>query len=151
MNPTPASNPPAHPSRAGLQRIDLAGPYRLPPDQEARLCAAAAELGWKTCVYRPENAAERTAWLAGLGQALGLPAHFGANFDALYDCLTDPEAIAAPGALLVLGGLAPLGADVDILIAVLQAASDTWREAGRPFWALLDAPGLDLDPLPRLG
>jgi hypothetical protein len=126
----------------------LAGPYRLPAGQEQPLSDTARALGWPVVVCRPQ-VGDRTAWLAGLARALALPAHFGGNFDALYDCLCDPLQWQGNGCLLVLGGLAPLGDDVDILIAVLQAASDELRERGFALWALLDAAGLDLDPPPR--
>ncbi len=136
--------------RKQLEDLALAGPHRLPPDSEAELMAAAMELGWPVTCHRPADAADTGAWLAALGRALHLPEHFGANFDALYDCLTDQELIGDAGRLLVLGNLAPLGEDVDILIAVLQAASDEWRDQGRALWTLLDDPRLDLDPLPKV-
>lgn len=132
-----------------LQNPDNAGPYRLPAGLEAELTGAASALEWPTATYRPTSASDTEQWLAGLGQQLGFPEYFGANFDALYDCLTDVEILNAPGQVLVLGNLTPLGEDVDILIAVLQAASDEWREQGRALWLLLDAPKLDLDPLPK--
>lgn len=132
-----------------LEDKTLSGPYRLPPGTEPEVTDAACNLGWPLVCYRPESAADTGAWLAGLGQSLGLPEHFGANFDALYDCLTDPELMSAQGQVLILGNLAPLGDEVDILIAVLQAASDEWREQDRALWVLLDAPRLDLDPLPK--
>jgi hypothetical protein len=126
----------------------LAGPYRLPAGQEAALVEAARALGWPVQVCRP-HVGDRDAWLAAVASALALPAHFGGNFDALYDCLCDPQQWQSGGCVLVLGGLDALGDDVDILIAVLQAASDELRERGFALWALLDAPHLDLDPLPR--
>ncbi|WP_303786137.1 barstar family protein [Azovibrio restrictus] len=139
-----------NPRRQQLEDLALAGPHRLPPGSESELVAAATALGWPVTCHRPADARNTEAWLAALGQALGLPAHFGANFDALYDCLTDPGVMAAPGHLLILGNLACLGEEVDILIAVLQAASDEWRDQGRALWPLLDDPRLDLDPLPRV-
>jgi len=132
-----------------LEDKTLSGPYRLPPGSESDITAAAHALGWPLISYRPESATDARTWLAGLGQALGFPEHFGANFDALYDCLTDPGVLNSQGQVLILGNLSPLGDEVDILIAVLQAASDEWRDQDRALWALLDAPRLDLDPLPR--
>lgn len=132
-----------------LQDIARAGPYRLPPGRETGLLASAASLGLQHLIYRPEGSPDTRAWLTGLGQTLSFPAHFGANFDALYDCLTDPDILSQPGLLLVLGNLTPLGEAVDILIAIFQAASDEWRDQERPLWVLFDAPDLDLDPLPK--
>ncbi|MDD3483228.1 barstar family protein [Azovibrio restrictus] len=136
-------------SHPPLQDTARAGPYRLPPDREAGLLASAASLGLQHLIYRPEGNQDIRTWLAGLGQTLGFPEHFGANFDALYDCLTDTEILPQPGLLLILGGLTSLGDAVDILIAIFQAASDEWRDHERPLWVLFDAPNLDLDPLPK--
>ena len=132
-----------------LSRPELAGPYRLPPARREALLAEAAALGYPLQVISPEKPASTAAWLRAFGETLGFPAHFGANFDALYDCLCDREIVALPACVLVIEQLAPLGeAGCDTLIAVLQAVADEWRAEGRLFWALFATPGLDLDPLP---
>jgi RNAse (barnase) inhibitor barstar len=78
-----------------------------------------------------------------------LPDYFGGNFDALYDCLCDPDCLPDESCVLFIGNTQALGEEgCDILIAVLQAVADDWRDQGRSFWALFDAPGLDLTPLP---
>lgn len=147
---SPAAPPPASPENfaARLARPERAGPYRLRPEQLAAALEAARGLGFQVAEVPlgPD-------FLADLGRQLAFPAHYGANFDALYDCLTDVQALPAPGCLLAFTGTAAAADDdedspVDVLIAVLQAASDEWRVAGRPLWALFAVPGLPLDPLP---
>lgn len=133
-----------------LNTLERAGPYRLSPSLKPDLLAVAQELGWTSATVYPEGCSNTEQWLAELGKILKLPEYFGANLDALYDCLLDTQVLHPENLLLILGNLDSLGEDVDPLIAVLQAASDEWREQGRSLWALLDAPGLDLDPFPSL-
>ena len=52
------------------------------------------------------NLRTRKAALAAIGKAFGFPRWYGANLDALYDCLTDlPETQPAPGYVVLLRGL----------------------------------------------
>lgn len=134
---------------AFLASPDRAGPYRLRPKQGELLAEAAQTQGLRLFALDLGSAADKTAWLAALGEGLEFPEWYGANFDALYDCLTDGDWMPPQGCLLHLSGFTALGEEgTDTLIAILQAAADEWREPGRPLWAALDAPGLDLDPLP---
>ena len=74
-----------------------------------------------------------------IGQAFHLPAYFGKNFDALYDCLTTPLARACqqPGFVVVLDQL-PVTAKFDKtvreqLLDCFQDAADFWAEQGVAF------------------
>lgn len=127
-----------------------AGPYRLPAARLAAVQAAATERGWRILDLPAPPAGDTGDWLAGLAAPLALPAHFGANFDALYDCLCDSNCIADGGLILHFSATGPTDPEqTDTLIAVLQAAADEWRDAGRCLWSLFALPGLDLDPLPE--
>lgn len=92
--------------------------------------------------------------LASLARALEFPDWFGANWDALQDCLGDLSWRPAPGYVIALshcGGFAA-GAreDFDSALEVFEATADYWREQGIPFWVLIG--GLDAQPhdLPEL-
>mgnify|MGYP002738693669 CR=1 FL=1 len=68
-----------------------------------------------------------------------LPAHFGRNFDALYDCLTDPlhKAGAQPGFIVVVEKI-PCTAKFDreareLLLDVFRDAADYWADRNVPF------------------
>lgn len=134
---------------ARFARTKDCGPYRLRPDQVDAALAAAQAAGMTVARIQLEG-----DWLAELGRQLHFPDYYGANFDALYDCLTDPLALPAQGCVLFFGGKLEAIQDeddespVDTLIAVLQAASDEWRDQGRGLWALFAIPGLPLDTLP---
>lgn len=132
-----------------LQDLDRTGPYRISAARLAALNAEAENLGIPVINIAPENAETTAEWLQVLGKALNFPAHFGANFDALYDCLCDRQFMPQAACLLLLSHTERLEENArDTLIAVLQAVADEWREEQRPFWALFSATKLDLDPLP---
>lgn len=82
---------------------------------------------------------DRKAVLRAIGRALAFPAWYGANLDALYDCLTDlPERAGdkASGWVVVLRGWpAPERFSVeqrDALLDVFRDALETFAEAGVP-------------------
>ena len=133
-----------------LAQLDKTGPYRLSDKRLEAIKAEANSLGFPLFIISPENATSTATWLQAMGDQLNFPSHYGANFDALYDCLCDREVTPHPACVLILSQLEKLGEDAcDTLIAVLQAVSDEWREQQRPFWALFSASALDLDPLPQ--
>jgi RNAse (barnase) inhibitor barstar len=76
-----------------------------------------------------------------LADALALPGYFGANWDALADCLTDLEWVQAEGYVLVLRGLEGLARnaprDYEMLLDVLTDATAFWQDDGVPFYVLL--------------
>ena len=71
--------------------------------------------------------------LAEIGRAFALPAHFGGNLDALYDCITDlkpmPQA-EQPGFVIILANLpGPAGLPAeerDVLLDVFRDAADDY-------------------------
>jgi RNAse (barnase) inhibitor barstar len=71
------------------------GVYRVAPPAAAA-ARALQEGGWHAVVVPP--ASSTASLYAGLAEALRLPAWFGANLDALWDCLTD---LPGPTALVL--------------------------------------------------
>lgn len=130
-----------------------AGLFHLPPARRDAFAAAAARAGLEVLSADLRRQAGRDAVLEELGQALHFPAWYGANFDALYDCLTEPDWQPAPGHVLLLSGLGSLrGADPEsfgTLLEVLASAAVTRREAGQPFWIMLDTGAPDIPPAPE--
>lgn len=82
----------------------------------------------------------KASLLSTLARALKLPSHFGGNWDALEECLLDPEWLAAPGCCIVLthcGRYAEAQPDeFSTLIDVCDSVARVWREEDRPFWVL---------------
>ena len=134
-----------------MQRLTDAarsGVYRALRDDEivdaargTRLDLARADLG---------GAPDKQALLERLALALGFPAWFGGNWDALEDCLTDLSWRAGTGHVILLQGQGELPADdLGVLLEVLAAAAEHWAARGLPFFAVFIDPGHEL-ALPEL-
>ncbi len=97
---------------------------------------------------RLSGAGDKQALMQRIAGALQFPSWFGANWDALEDCLGDLSWLKAGGHILLFEGAADLPADErGILLDILASAAANWTERGRPFFAVfLDAP----DGLPDL-
>lgn len=98
------------------------------------LQGAAASLGQHFLYVNLVDAQTRQEVLEVTGENFMLPAHFGRNFDALYDCLTDPlhKAGAQPGFIVVVEKI-PCTAKFDreareLLLDVFRDAADYWAE-----------------------
>jgi hypothetical protein len=102
-----------------------------PAADRAALLARAAALGWRAVELDGGAMKDKLGLMEEFARKLALPAYFGRNWDALGDCLTDPEIFSgAKGCLLVLCGPAP--AESETLRSVLSDASRFWREQSPP-------------------
>jgi len=84
------------------------------------------------------GAAGKDALISRVAAALEFPEWFGGNWDALEDCLSDLSWSAAGGHVLLFEGAERLPADErGILLDILASAAASWKERGRPFFAVL--------------
>lgn len=80
---------------------------------------------------------DKQALMQRIAAALQFPSWFGANWDALEDCLGDLSWSKAGGHVLLFEGAAGLPADErGILLDILASAAANWMERGRPFFAV---------------
>jgi hypothetical protein len=84
--------------------------------------------------------ADKERLLKNIAAALEFPDWFGANWDALEDCLSD---LAGQGYVLLFEGAGP-GDDLGILIDVLRSTADSWAARGKPFFAVFIDPARSL-------
>ncbi len=80
--------------------------------------------------------------LQAFARDLRLPEWFGANWDALADCLMDLDAVSkGPGVVMTVTGLENFAKhaaeDYEMLRGVLRDAATYWREEGMHFCVLL--------------
>ena len=91
-----------------------------------------------------EGASGKEQVLERIAASLAFPQWFGANWDALEDCLTDLSWREAGGHVLLVEGSMP-GDVLGILIDVLASSAEFWAARGKPFFAVL------VDPQRKLG
>ncbi len=89
---------------------------------------------------------DREALLASLGHALDLPDYYGANWDALEECLVDFSWRDGPIRLVLQHADALPPAQTDTLLDVFAGAAAQWAGQGRP--CSLFVSGLDREDLP---
>lgn len=120
------------------------GIFHLTAEQRGGLAgqASAADLRlWEVDLAGCRTSAE---CLLALGKALSFPDCYGANFDALLDCLADTDWQTGPGDILLISGLDRLRRSdrkgLKTLLEVLSAAVDERRSADQPLWIFFDRP-----------
>ena len=100
---------------------------------------SARSLGQHFLYAHLANAQSKQDVLDLIAQQFMLPAHFGKNFDALYDCMTDPlhKSGPQPGFIVVLEQI-PATAKFDKeareqLLDIFRDTADYWGERKIPF------------------
>jgi hypothetical protein len=130
---------------------DGCGVYRCEGDSANALSRMA---GRAPCHVRIQAPPGKQALLEVLAAALQFPAHFGVNWDALYDCLTDLDQAREPGVVVEIHGLGKFArAAPGELSRAIETFSDTarfWRERSGRFLVLLGGAGRVAAELPAL-
>lgn len=127
------------------------GVFHAPETALADLLAAARQRGVLPLQADCRRAAKLPTVLSSLGRELTFPDWYGANLDALADCLGDQDWLNRP-ALLTL----QLGAsfaqrhagEFASLIEVFAASVSERAATGLPLWIVVNQPHPDLAPLP---
>lgn len=92
----------------------------------------------------------KEALLQTLARDLHLPEHFGANWDALADCLMDMDKVRTDGLVILLNGLDDFARqepeEYAILSAILTDATVYWAEEPASFYVLLGGDAQVLGP-----
>ncbi len=123
----------------------MAGPavlvLDLTPEAVAALLRLAASLGLDAVRIDLAGCCDKQEFLARTAEALGFPDWFGANWDALFDCLADLSWRPAAGYVLILEHAEDMRRHapeaLDTALAVLGDAANAWRDRGRPFRAIV--------------
>lgn len=103
------------------------------------LQAAATELGHHFLYASLGDAQSKQDVLDTIAAAFKLPAHFGKNYDALYDCMTDPlhKSGTQPGFIVVLEHIpAHVKFDKEAreqLLDIFRDVSEYWHDRKIPF------------------
>lgn len=134
--------------RAGVYRSAIAAD---------EFVAAAKTAGLQAYKIDLAKARGKLGLLDALAKALKFPAHFGRNWDALNDCLTDLAWLDGNGWVLIFANgksfAAKYSDDFATALDVFNNAATWWQEDGKPFWVIVqDQPGWAADlPVIHLG
>ena len=83
------------------------------------------------------GATDRKELLARIASGLQFPVWFGANWDALEDCLTDLSWLEAHGHVLLIEDTSGLSIDdFGVFTDVLSSSAQYWAGRGKPFFAV---------------
>jgi RNAse (barnase) inhibitor barstar len=124
--------PPPPPSPVGSPGGASQAPRALPVDFAglAAFETAATRDGCRLLRADLSAARDRDGVFAALARGLALPDYFGANLDALYDCLTDLEP-GKGGIAIALAGMPRLPQrELDGLLSVFADAIEAWDGRG---------------------
>ena len=136
-----------------IREADQSGVYYLPASRHDALEIAAIKAHLRPAPVKIPRGRHSGALLKQLGEALNFPDWYGANFDALHDCLTDPDIVPGTGLVLFLTRTASLHKSdpkgFATLIEVFQAVAGELGQRGTPFWVLLDSPAAGIATLPE--
>ncbi len=139
-------------SKLPLMDPEQAGVFYLPTAHAEALRQQADAAHFVMLSADLGQAEDIEAALKELGTAFEFPDWYGANFDALFDCLLDPDWKPALGHVLFIEGCARLRQlnpdDLSTLQEVFRAAVDARKELKQPLWILLDIPGRGIHRFP---
>ena len=118
------------------------GVYWLPTAPEARSVKQAAKaLDYDFFHIEGRNIARKEQLMNAAATAMSFPDHFGNNWDALEECLTDLEWVDADGYMIYydhIDGLLTTHPDqFETLVEILRDAVGSWKEDGEPMVVLL--------------
>ena len=130
-----------------------AGLYQTAIDT-GEIVAAAKSVGLDVYKLDLGGARGKSGLLDRIAKALRFPAHFGKNWDALNDCLTDLEWLDGKGWVVIVANAQRFAdkhqEDFTTVIDILTSAAAHWRQLKKPFWIFIQAQaGWDLE-LPKL-
>jgi RNAse (barnase) inhibitor barstar len=127
-----------------LADASLGGAYFVDARDRAAIVEAANALDFVVVAIDCGSVHDRTSAFTRIAQALEFPEWFGANWDALEDCLGDLSWLEGSGYLLLFDHTGSWrdgqAQEIATLIDVLNAVGATWAARGTPFWAVLPLP-----------
>ncbi len=101
---------------------------------------AAVRADQRTLAVELSGAADRESVMTRIGRDFGLPAHYGRNLDALYDCLVELEPVKGaeqPGFLVIIENIPECDgfgrSDREALLDVFRDAAGFFYDAGTAF------------------
>jgi RNAse (barnase) inhibitor barstar len=134
-----------------LAAPDQAGAFFADARDREDLVEAANTLHYAVVPVDLRGCTDGRVGLARIAEALRFPEWFGANWDALADCLSDLSWWPSPGYVMVLEHASEWRAQdresFDIVLEILGETAVRWAEERVPFWAFFPLPTLELEEI----
>ena len=132
----------AHEALEKLLEENRGGIWSLPAPTDARSIQKLAKgAGFAFFHIDGKNITRKEQLMNAVATALHFPKHFGNNWDALEECLTDLEWVDADGYMIYydhIDGLLTTHPDqFETLVEILRDAVGSWKEDGEPMVVLL--------------
>ncbi|MDD5605576.1 MAG: barstar family protein [Dehalococcoidales bacterium] len=109
--------------------------------EDTEIQKAAAENNLKVTTINMQRVIRKQTFLRKMAKGLEFPAHFGYNWDALFDCLTDLSLSGADGHVILIYNLQLLEskapADFKIIRKVFETAADYWHSHQMRFFIII--------------
>ena len=119
-----------------------AGVYQTAIDDD-EIIAAAKTLGLNVFKLNLGGARGKSDLLDRFAKALSFPAHFGKNWDAFNDCLTDMQWLDGKGWVVIVANAERFAEkneeEFTTAIKILTGAAEHWRALKKPFWIIIQA------------
>jgi len=123
-----------------LAKSERAGVYQTAIHTD-EIVAAAKTVGLEVFRLDLSGAGGKNGLLDRFAKALRFPAHFGKNWDALNDCLTDLDWLSGKGLVMILTNANNFAEKHEEIfhtaIDVLNRAVAYWHGQKKPFWVLV--------------
>lgn len=120
----------------------------------ATIQAQASAHGWRAFYLDGRRIVDKTSFLRECATAMHFPAYFGANWDALEECLTDLAWAPARGYLILYDDVAYFARanppEWAVALAILHNATLAWAAHSTPFVGLLRRTGGTTPAVPVL-
>jgi len=125
-----------------LLEANRGGVWFLPEHADPKAVAKLAKAASFACFHiEGKNIARKEQLMNAASTAMHFPKHFGNNWDALEECLTDLEWIEADGYVIYydhIDGLLEAHPDqFETLVEILRDSVASWKEDGEPMVVLL--------------
>ncbi|MFA6030468.1 MAG: barstar family protein [Elusimicrobiota bacterium] len=113
-------------------------PRRADAAEAARLRAAAEGRGWRCVRIQGSAARDKDSLLEAFAKVVPLPDYFGRNWDALEECLREPDILGkGPGCLIEVSDFPlverGLGAEAPAFLSLMTDLSAQWSRETPPF------------------
>ena len=120
----------------------VSGVYAIDDARRASvMCGHVVPSDLHVAVVDGQIAVDRDGIFDELARAMRFPDYFGRNWDAVFDCLTDPSLLPAEGSVILLDNCDRLAREYpdqwQIAVKVFRDASTFWQPTRTPLFILL--------------